>query len=176
MRFREIKSRGGPFDGEKFRFWYTVVLSTACSRLLFLVVRAPSSGTIWLPFHGDEALTAFMCSILSQFGRLRSPSRSIEEADSNNLPIQSLEVDSVALVKVPVDFGVVGMIPVWSGESCSSFSSSPTIELEWIKMDVFRSESESDSYKEEDYCFASSGGVDCMYKVKTITWDMRTKR
>lgn len=49
--------------------------------------------------------------------RLNFPKRSIEETDSNNLPIQSLEMDSVALVKVLVEFRVVVLIPAWFGES-----------------------------------------------------------
>ncbi|WZZ07879.1 hypothetical protein YC2023_093800 [Brassica napus] len=81
LRFREIKSCGGPLDGGKIRFRYMVVLSTACSRLLLLVVprffwrNYPVS-----VFHGDEALTA--C-----------------EAVSINLPIQLLEVVAVILLR-----------------------------------------------------------------------------
>ncbi|WZZ92194.1 hypothetical protein YC2023_120773 [Brassica napus] len=47
--------------------------------------------------------------------RLNSPKRSLEETDSGNLPILSLEIDSVPLVKVLVEFRVVALIPAWSG-------------------------------------------------------------
>ena len=51
----------------------------------------------------------------------------IKETGSISLPIQSLEVVSVVLVKVPVESGVVGLISACSGEIRGRFMSSPTV-------------------------------------------------
>ncbi|KAF3578054.1 hypothetical protein DY000_02030373 [Brassica cretica] len=59
--------------------------------------------------------------------RLISLTRTIEEVVPINLPIQSLEVVAVVLVKVRGEFGVVVLILVCSGEARGCFPSSPTL-------------------------------------------------
>jgi len=122
------------------RLWYTAVPSTACSRLLLLVVRAPFGGTIrrfgysvssrfvclrWCSsaieldvgvWHslvssgvievcvGFKVIVGLSLDEISISFRLISLTPLIEEADSNNLPIQSLEVVSVVLAKALGDF------------------------------------------------------------------------
>ncbi|KAG2293672.1 hypothetical protein Bca52824_040341 [Brassica carinata] len=59
--------------------------------------------------------------------RLISLTRTIEEVVPNNLPIQSLEVIAVVLVKVRGEFGVVVLFLACFGEARGCFPSSPTL-------------------------------------------------
>ncbi|WZZ75264.1 hypothetical protein YC2023_086634 [Brassica napus] len=73
---------------------------------------------------GDRMIGIDEISILF---RLISLTRTIEEAVPNNLPIQSLKVVAVVLVKVRGEFGVVVLILACSGEARGCFPSSPTL-------------------------------------------------
>ncbi|WZZ21846.1 hypothetical protein YC2023_123233 [Brassica napus] len=75
---------------------------------------------------------SFACGGDRMFGLLKlGPSgvieRTIEEVVPNNLPIQSLEVVAVILVKVWGEFGVVVLIPACSGEARGCFPFSSTL-------------------------------------------------
>ena len=87
----------------------------------------------WVPLGVIEVCVGFVVIVdlsideISILFRLISLTRTIEEAVPNNLPIQSLKVVAVVLVKVRGEFGVVVLILACSGEARGCFPSSPTL-------------------------------------------------